>query len=78
MVTKSWNIEPLFIFDIFSPGVDHLQLYQLLICVFQNIWFFFFHLNICSEKDAFRQNLDSVMVVLPWLHKFITLHNFLR
>ena len=34
MVTLIWNIVQLSIFGIFLPGVDHLQLYQLLICIF--------------------------------------------
>ena len=35
----------LFVFGISSPGVDHLQLYQLVICTY-----FFFHLKNCFEK----------------------------
>ena len=51
----------LFVFGIFIPGVDHLQLYQSLICMFVILSF-----EICFEKGAFRQIQDSVMVVLPW------------
>ena len=61
MVTLILNIVQLFVFGIFSPGVDHLQLYQLLICMFVLLSF-----EICFEKGAFRQIQDSVMVVLPW------------
>ena len=51
----------LFVFGISIPGVDHLQLYQSLICMFVFLLF-----EICFEKGAFRQIQDSVMVVLPW------------
>ena len=51
----------LFVFGIFILGVDHLQLYQLLICMFV-----FLSFEICFENGAFRQIQDSVMVVLPW------------
>ena len=61
MVTLILNIVQLFVFGIFSPGVDHLQLYQLLICMFVRL-----SSEICFEKGAFRQIQDSVMVVLPW------------
>ena len=51
----------LFVFGIFILGVDHIQLYQSLICMFV-----FLSFDICVEKGAFRQIQDSVMVVLPW------------
>ena len=50
-----------FYFGIILPGVDHLQLYQLLICMFV-----FLSFEICFEKGVFRQIQDSVMVVVPW------------
>ena len=51
----------LFVFGIFIPGVDHVQLYQSLIYMFV-----FLSFEICFEKVVFTQIQDSVMVVLPW------------
>ena len=50
-----------FVFVVLIPGVDHLQLYQSLICMLV-----FLSFQICFEKGSFRQIQDSVMVVLPW------------
>ena len=41
--------------------MDHLQLYQLLICMFV-----FLSFDFCFDKGAFWETQDSVMVVLPY------------